>query len=185
MRELKYPIIIATLFIVLLTANNEWAKYTTYQFYREIKNPAQPIREELKKDDLLNDEANAETFIISIWATWCAPCQKEIPQLNKILQKYETENTLFLALTDEKENDVWEWIDLQKHEPQYFMLFENKRLINYIFSLNPDPSIKKGQAPALLPTNVVIHKNKVLFFEQGYSHENIAKLDSVLNTIHS
>ncbi len=183
MNKIKYPLIIAVAFITLITANNEWAKFKNYRFYRNVDYPAQPIREELKKDEFLNDEARAETFVINLWATWCTPCQKEIPQLNKILQKYENESTLFLAITDEKEDDVWVWIELQKHEPEYFMLFENKRLMNYIFSLNPDKNIKQGRAPELLPTNVVIHKNEVVFFEQGYSEENITKLDSVLNKI--
>lgn len=183
MKEIKYPIILALVFIILVAANNQWAKYRTYKFYHEVTTPAQPIREELKKDELLNDEAGAETFVINLWATWCGPCQKEIPQLNKILRKYENEKTLFLAITGEKEEDVYDWIELQKHEPEYFMLFENKRLSNYIFSLNPNTNLKQGRAPELLPTNVVIHKNEVVFFEQGYSEKNIMKLDSILSLI--
>ncbi len=183
MKEIKYPLIIAVAFIALVAANNQLAKHRTYSFYNDVENPALPIREELKKDEFLSDEAGAETIVINLWATWCAPCQKEIPRLNKLLQKYENENTLFLAITDEKETDVWEWIELQKHEPEYFMLFENKRLMNYIFLLNPDKNIKQGCAPELLPTNMVIHKNKVVFFEQGYSEENILKLDSTLHKI--
>jgi len=183
MKEIKYPIIVAVVFVALVVANNEWAKQRTYRFYTKAENPAQPIREELKKDEFLSDEANAETIVINLWATWCGPCQKEIPHLNKILRKYENENTLFLAITDEKEDDVYEWIDLQKNEPEYFMLFDNTRLMNYIFSLNQDKNIKQGRAPELLPTHVVIHNNEVVFFAQGYSEQNMMHLDSVLQKI--
>lgn len=183
--KLKLPIFFSLVFITLISANNEWAKHRTYSFYQNAENPAQPIREELKNDEFLSDEAGAETLVINLWATWCGPCQKEIPQLNKLVQKYENENTLFLAISDEKEHDVLEWIDLQKNKPKYFMLYENKRLTNYIFTLNPNKQIKKGRTPELLPTNLIIHNNEVIYFEQGFSEENIAKMDSVLSTLKS
>ncbi len=181
--KLKLPIIFSLVFITLISVNNEWAKYRTYSFYHNVENVAQPIREELKKDDFLKDEAEAETLVINLWATWCGPCQKEIPELNKLVENHENGNILFLAITDEKEEDVRDWIELQKNEPEYFMLYENKRLTSYIFTLNPNKKIKKGLAPELLPTNLIIHNNKVIFFEQGYSDENIAKMDSVLALI--
>ena len=99
------------------------------------------------------------------------------------MEKYENENTLFLAITDEPEKDVQEWIDLQKNEPEYFQLYENKRLMNYLFTLNQDKNIKKGRYPELLPTNLIIHNGEIKFFKQGYSEENIAEMDSVLNEI--
>jgi len=52
-----------------------------------------------------------------------------------------------------------------------------------LFSLNPDKSIKKGRYPELLPTNLIINKGKVVFFKQGFSEENIAQMDSVLNQL--
>lgn len=181
--KLKLPIFYSLVFITLISANNEWVKHRIYSFYQNAENPAQPIREELKKDDFLSDETVAVTLVINLWATWCGPCQKEIPKLNELVKKYENENTLFLAITDEKEDDVLDWIDLQKNEPEYFMLFDNKRLINYVFTLNPDKQLKIGRAPELLPTNLIIHGDQVIYFEQGYSEENIAKMDSVLNKI--
>jgi len=183
MKNVKYPLFVSLVFFILLVLNNEWAKSRTYRFYHEVENPAQPIREELKKDEFFSDEADTETFVINLWATWCGPCQKEIPQLNQILQKHENESTLFLAITDEKEKDVLEWLELQRNEPEYFQLYENKRLMAYLFSLNPDTSIKKGRYPELLPTNIIIHKNQVVYFEQGYSKETITKMDSVLLAI--
>ncbi len=181
--KLKLPIFFSLTFIILISANNEWAKYRTYSFYNDAGNPAQPIREEFKKDDFLKDETEVETIVINLWATWCGPCQKEIPELNNLVEKYENGNILFLAITDEKEDNVLDWIELQKNEPEYFMLYENKRLINYIFSLNPNKQIKKGRAPELLPTNLIIHNNEVIYFEQGYSKKNVARMDSILNLL--
>lgn len=179
--KLKYPLLIGLIFIAIVVLNNEIAKRQKYNYYRDIVRIDDPIRQELRNNKLLSDEAGDRTLVINLWATWCVPCQKEIPELNRLVQKYESEDILFLSVTSEKEKDVLEWIELQKNEPEYFQLFENERLISYLFSLNPDKNIKSGRAPQLLPTNIIIEQGKLIYFRQGYSEENIEAMDSVLN----
>ena len=176
----KYPLIISLLFVTALVLNNKITEWKTYRFYSNLENIDDPIREELKRNEFLSDEAEAQTLVINLWATWCGPCQKEIPLLNELVDKYEDESTLFISITDETEKRVSEWLELQKNEPLYFPLYENKRLMNYLFQLNPKPGLKKGRYPEYLPTNIIIHNSKLLLFEQGFSEVNIAKLDSVL-----
>ena len=183
--KLKYPIIVALIFISILLANNKITQWKTFRFYSKLENIDDPIRKELERDEFLSDEAGAQTLVINLWATWCGPCQKEIPLLNTLVDKYEDENTLFISVTDESEKTVSKWLELQKNEPDYFPLYENKRLMNYIFQLNPQPGLKKGRFPELLPTNLIIHNGELRFFEQGFSEENIAKMDSVLNSINA
>jgi thiol-disulfide isomerase/thioredoxin len=181
--KLKYPILIGLLFIVVVLLNNEMAKHKKYNYYRDIARIDDPIRQELRNNKRLNDEAEAKTLVINLWATWCGPCQREIPELNKLVGKFESENVLFLSVTSEKEKDVLAWIDIQKNEPEYFQMFENDRLLSYLFSLNPDKNIKSGRAPQLLPTNLIIHDGKLVYFKTGYSDGNIEAMDSVLNTV--
>lgn len=170
-------------FISFVFINNELSKNRRYHFYNHAKNIAAPIRKVLSEDDFLRDEANTRTLVINLWATWCPPCQKEIPELNQLVDKYENENILFLSISNEKEKDVSDWIDLQKNEPEYFQLYEQQRLTNYLFTLNPSKTIKKGRYPERLPTNLIINDNKLVYFKQGFSRENIAQMDSVLQTI--
>jgi len=181
--KLKYPLLIGLIFIALIVLNNEIAKRQKYNYYRGIVRIDDPIRQELRNNKFLSDEAEAKTLVINLWATWCGPCQKEIPELNKLVGKYESEDILFLSVTAEKEKDVMAWIDLQKNEPEYFQMFENDRLLSYLFTLNPDKTIKNGRAPQLLPTNLIIREGKLLYFKQGFSEENIQVMDSVLNSL--
>lgn len=181
--KLKYPILIGLIFIAIVVLNNEMAKRKKCNYYRDIARIDDPIRQELRNNKLLSDEAEAKTLVINLWATWCGPCQKEIPELNELVGKYESEQVLFVSVTNEKEKDVLAWIELQKNEPEYFQLFENDRLLSYLFTLNPDKNIKNGRAPQLLPTNLIIHDGKLVYFKQGYSEENIEAMDSVLNSL--
>lgn len=181
--KLRYPILIGLIFIAIVVLNNEMAKRQKYKYYRAITRIDDPIRQELRNNKLLSDEAGAKTLVINLWATWCGPCQKEIPRLNELVGKYESEQVLFLSVTNEKEKDVLAWVELQKNEPEYFQMFENDRLVSYLFSLNPDKNIKSGHAPQLLPTNIIIEQGKLVYFRQGYSEENIEAMDSVLNSL--
>jgi len=53
----------------------------------------------------INSEKN--TVILSFWATYCAPCQKEIPELHKFYEKHKGENIkIFLISIDEKGSSI-------------------------------------------------------------------------------
>ncbi|OBQ55571.1 TlpA family protein disulfide reductase [Tamlana sp. s12] len=46
---------------------------------------------------------------IDVWATWCAPCIKEIPSLKKVEQQYHDKNIVFISISVdvEKKYDAW------------------------------------------------------------------------------
>ena len=45
---------------------------------------------------------------IDMWATWCGPCQKELPFLKKLAEKYEGRNITFLGLSIDADKAKWE-----------------------------------------------------------------------------
>ena len=45
---------------------------------------------------------------IDMWATWCGPCQKELPYLKKLEEKYQGRNITFLGLSIDKDKAKWE-----------------------------------------------------------------------------
>lgn len=45
---------------------------------------------------------------IDMWATWCGPCQKELPYLKKLAEKYHGKNITFLGLSIDKDKAKWE-----------------------------------------------------------------------------
>ena len=46
---------------------------------------------------------------IDIWATWCAPCIREIPYLKKIEELYQGENIAFLSISSDQYSDIEKW----------------------------------------------------------------------------
>ena len=46
---------------------------------------------------------------IDIWATWCAPCIREIPHLKKIEELYHGKNIAFLSISSDQYSDIEKW----------------------------------------------------------------------------
>ncbi len=45
---------------------------------------------------------------IDMWATWCGPCQKELPYLKKLEAKYKGRNIVFVGLSIDADKAKWE-----------------------------------------------------------------------------
>ncbi|WP_430814716.1 TlpA family protein disulfide reductase [Carboxylicivirga sp. RSCT41] len=173
----KAPFIISIIFILVLISNNAISRWEQTAVFRKYHNIDEPIRKILQQDDFLADESNNRIFVINLWATWCQPCAREIPHLNKLVDQYEEDGVLFLAINSEKEKDVIEWLDLQKNDFIYFHLHDHPDLTNYLFQLNPDQQYKAGLKPQHLPTNLIIKNGEILYYQTGFSEENIQALE--------
>ncbi|RZJ89514.1 MAG: TlpA family protein disulfide reductase [Chryseobacterium sp.] len=46
---------------------------------------------------------------VDIWATWCAPCQTEVPYLKKAKKRYQGKNIKFVSVSIDEEKDVQKW----------------------------------------------------------------------------
>ncbi|NND71718.1 MAG: TlpA family protein disulfide reductase [Rhodothermales bacterium] len=42
-----------------------------------------------------------KVVILNLWATWCAPCLMEIPDLNQIQREYEDQGVVVISISDE------------------------------------------------------------------------------------
>lgn len=174
------PLFIAAGFVVLLVSSNAIAKWQQSAIFRQYETIDEPLRKTLAEDEFLADESNNRIYVINLWATWCPPCMKEIPHLNQLVEKYEEDGVLFLAINGENEKEVLQWMDYQKYDFIYFHLHNQKQLMNYLFELNPDDTHKTGQKPQHLPTNMIISNGKVIYYKAGYSKEALTELEQAL-----
>ena len=45
---------------------------------------------------------------IDIWATWCGPCEREIPHLQKLEEKYHGKDIYFVSISCDNNKKAWE-----------------------------------------------------------------------------
>ena len=44
---------------------------------------------------------------IDLWASWCAPCRREIPFLKKLEQKFKGKDIVFVSISCDREEEAW------------------------------------------------------------------------------
>lgn len=53
-------------------------------------------------------EFRGKYLYIDVWATWCAPCRREVPKLKALEAAYEGRNITILGLSVDSDRDAWE-----------------------------------------------------------------------------
>lgn len=75
------------------------------------------------------DNFKEQTIVINWWAVWCAPCRKEIPGLNKLVNKYSDKNVRFISITDDSMDKVSNFLENNEFKYDITFVSENSRII--------------------------------------------------------
>ena len=86
--------------------------------------------------------------IINFWATWCAPCKREMPSLDSLNQNSNFENLKVLAVNMEKPNPI-----------KTKKFFENLKIKNLEIFFDQDLNFVKKFKLKGMPTTILINKN--------------------------
>jgi thiol-disulfide isomerase/thioredoxin len=100
-----------------------------------------------------------KTVFFNIWATWCPPCIAEMPNIQKLYDKVNSEEIVFLMLT----------VDSDKEKPGKFI--ERK---GYTFPVYfPDGPIPYEFTSDVIPTTFIISpEGKVVVKKEGMANYN-------------
>jgi thiol-disulfide isomerase/thioredoxin len=50
-----------------------------------------------------------KTVVVDVWASWCVPCQKVLPEFNALAQEYKDNNdVVFVAMSIDSKRSDWE-----------------------------------------------------------------------------
>lgn len=106
-------LLIALLFPVFLFAQSDLFKPQSEMIGTTLK--------ELTITDYLQNKPEDTNFnnkfkVLEFWATWCRPCLKAIPHLNKLQNKYKDRNIVFLSFTYQKPEETLKTLQKVKFE---------------------------------------------------------------------
>ncbi len=88
--------------------------------------------------------------VLNFWFTSCKPCINEIPELNKIKEKYKNKNVIFLAITFDNKEKI--------------TTFLSKNKFNY--NIISDINILKFYDINNYPTSIIIDKKGRIIFKK-------------------
>lgn len=113
------------------------------------------------------DEAKGSALFINVWATWCAPCREEFPELVKLSDEYKNEMK-FIAISADEVEDLDEKVVpfLKKQNAQFHnYLIKVSDPEDFINTLNKDWS---GALPATFIYDEAGTQKKMLIGKQSY-----------------
>jgi len=83
------------------------------------------------------DSLKGRVVLLNFWATWCPPCRKEMPDMEKLFREYESKGLTVLAVSDEDRKTVEDY--LQKNPYTFPVLLDPGRKANTAFMIEGIP----------------------------------------------
>src|SRR5579871_156169 len=78
-----------------------------------------------------------QVVLVNFWATWCPPCRKEMPDLERLSHRFAKQGLVILAISDEARDKVEPFIVQAKYS--YPILLDPGRAVNERFHIQGIP----------------------------------------------
>ena len=120
------------------------------------------------EDGYFNKE-DGSTYVINFWATWCAPCVKELPYFEELNYKYADKNVEVILVSLDFPN---------KYESKLKPFIISKNLKSKVVALNDVdsntwiPKVHETWSGAI-PATIIFNKNKRQFYEQSFTYDEL------------
>jgi len=82
-------------------------------------------------------ELHGKVVLVNFWATWCPPCRKEMPDLERLHNELGPRGLVILAISDEETAKVEPFI--AEHKFDYPILLDPGRKVNDLFHVEGIP----------------------------------------------
>ncbi|MDR7211619.1 TlpA family protein disulfide reductase [Flavobacterium piscis] len=109
------------------------------------------------------------TYVVNFWATWCAPCIKELPHFERLSAEYKSEKLAVLLVS----------VDFKSKLNSAVIPFINRKKIkNEVFLLNessPQDYIDRIDSSwsGSIPATLFIKNDKRKFIESEFTYEQL------------
>ncbi len=104
-----------------------------------------------------SDNLNYDATIVTFWATWCLPCQKEHPALQQLKEKYGDRLQIIAISTDSPRSMAKVKSYARSHK------------YDFVFLVDPDREAATELLVNEIPQTFVLDRNgKVIYHHTGY-----------------
>jgi peroxiredoxin len=97
-----------------------------------------------------------QVVLVNFWATWCGPCQQEMPLLDQMYKKYKPAGFTLIG------------VNVDKEEPAVKELLARKP-VSFPVLLDPANQVSKAYHVDEMPSSVIIdRKGDIRYIHRGY-----------------
>jgi peroxiredoxin len=102
------------------------------------------------------NEQRGRVVMVNFWATWCGPCREEMPQLNRLYERYKAAGFVLLGVN--VDDDSKKAADVAaKLGVTFPVLLDSDKIVSKLYDLNTMPS-----------TVIIDRSGKVRYVHRGY-----------------
>ena len=101
-------------------------------------------------------EQRGRVVMVNFWATWCGPCRQEMPQLNRLYEKYKSSGFVLLGVN--VDDDAGKAADVAaKLGVTFPVLLDTEKTVSKLYDVSTMPS-----------TMIIDRDGKVRYVHRGY-----------------
>lgn len=119
-------------------------------------------------EPLLNKQGD-KVYVVNFWATWCAPCIKEIPHFEKLNANYKNKNVEVLLVS----------LDFPfNYDKKLKPYIEKHKLQSKVVALD-DPDMNTWMSKVneewtgAIPITIIYNKEKRQFYERTFTYKEL------------
>ncbi len=114
-------------------------------------------------------DLKGKTIFINIWATWCPPCVAEMPGINKLYNKVQSEDIVFLMISQDKSLEkAHNWVKKKEFD----------------FDVYSAPNLPDQFRTGYVPSTFVINtKGELVLTKTGIANYDTRKFENFLKEL--
>jgi peroxiredoxin/outer membrane lipoprotein-sorting protein len=94
---------------------------------------------DLQGNEIRLSALRGRIVLLDFWATWCPPCRKELPSIEKLARKYKESDVVIFGINDEDSGTVKSF--LKKNDYNLTTLMDSKRTVHRMYGASAIPSV--------------------------------------------
>lgn len=129
--------------------------------------------QDMDEDAYSLDDYRGKVILLNFWATWCPPCRRELPSMERLFQMLKEEGFTVLAINQWEDPDhVFAYVGQLNVDPSFPVLFD------------PESKVAKAYGVKGLPTTFLIDKEgKIRYRAVGGREFDHPEVESIIRRL--
>jgi len=122
---------------------------------------------------------NKKYVLLDFWASWCIPCHKQVPHLNRLYELYHAKGLEIIGVSADSNDELWNNAIL-KAGIGHWRHISSGRSRNVKDGENLEQKFAVGAYPTLI---LIDKEGKIIFRVEGYDEVKLKELEDLLASL--